>query len=107
MNEQEVDDRDLKALKARFSRALQIAFADVARPDFGRDERLVANYTACAQPLPHLALVAVHRRRVDMPIAQSQRFGDGARAFLPAQIPRAEAERGDARVLRCDEWRER
>ena len=72
------------------------------RPDLGGDEHLVARQTGGAQPFAYLALVVVHLRGVDMPIAEPQRLLDDAGAGASAQIPGAETGKRDAGAFGFD-----
>src|SRR5579884_1664594 len=62
--------------------------------DLGGDDHLRAQ-TGRAHALPHLALVAVHLRAVDMAVADPYRLFDEARAVAPAQRPGAEPDGGN------------
>ena len=56
-----------------------------------------------AQPLADLALVAVHLGGVDVAVAEAQRLLDHPHAGALAQIPRPEADRGNACAIGFDE----
>jgi hypothetical protein len=69
------------------------------RPDFRGDKYLVTLDARRANALPHLPLVVVHFRGVDVPVAEAQSLFNHARANASAQVPSAEAEQRDARAF--------
>src|SRR6516165_4219758 len=71
-------------------------------PHLGGDEDVLAFDAGRAQPLPDFALIAIHLGGVDMAIAKPQRLLDDTRTRPPAQVPRAETDRGNARAVRLD-----
>ena len=79
VDQQQIDARHLELLDAVARRALEVAGAQVARPDLGGDEDLVARHARGAKPLAHRLLVAVHRRGVDVPVAEPHRLVDHPR----------------------------
>ena len=78
VDEEEIDLLDPKPLQARLRRTLERAVAGVGRPDLRGDEDLLARRALRADRLADLHLVAVHGRRVDVPIAGVERRMHGA-----------------------------
>ena len=74
----------------------------MGRPDFGGEEKVVASDAGGAHPLAHFALVVVHFRGIDMPVAEPQRLLDQPRAGAAAQIPGAEPEQRNPGALGLD-----
>ena len=73
VDQQQIDPRQTEPLQAFIDRALEIARRQAVEPDFGGDEDLFALDAGGAQAVAHLALVAIHLRGVEMPVAQMQR----------------------------------
>ena len=92
----------LSLVEAVLGGALEIARREVALPDLGGDEDLVARQARGAKALAHCLLVAVHRRGVDVAIAEPERGLDHARAGLAAQVPGAEPDDRNAGAVGFD-----
>ena len=103
MDQQQIDPIEPEIAQARLRRTFERARADIVAPDFGGDGHLLALEARCAKALPDGFLVGIHARSVDMAVAAGQRRLYRAHTGRVAQLPRAEAERGDAHVLRVDE----
>jgi hypothetical protein len=72
---------------------------EVAGPDLRGQEDLGAVDAGGLQPLPHLALVVVHPRGVDVAVAEAQRVLDALDRVAPGDLPGAVAELGDLGAL--------
>src|SRR5499426_673714 len=102
VDQQEVDAGQFQALETFVDRALEVAGAQPVVPHFGGDKDLIARHAGGAQALAHLALVAVHLRRVDMAVAHPQRGIDRLHAGLLLQGHDAKADGGNAGAVRRD-----
>ena len=65
--------------------------------DLGRDEHLAPRHARVPQPRADLGLVAVHLRRVHVPVPEAQRRAHGGGRHVVGRGPDAEAEDRDAR----------
>src|SRR4051812_16902199 len=67
------------------------------RKELGRDEYVVARYTALAQALTDTFLVAVHLRGVDVTVPELERPADRVNGLRTlCRLPHAETEEWDA-----------
>src|SRR5262249_27166225 len=89
VDQQEIDVRQLELGDAVARRALEVARSQIARPDLGDEEDIVARHARGAQPLADRFLVAIQRGGVDMAVAEPDRLFDHAYAGAPAEIPGA------------------
>ena len=102
VQQQQVDLAQPQPHQAIARRALELARGEMARPDFGGDEHVVALDARGAQAFADLALVVVHLRGVDVAIAEPQRLLDDAGAGAAAQFPGAEPEQRNPRAIGLD-----
>src|SRR5690606_8123268 len=78
--------------EAGLRRALQGAIADVLPPHLGRQPDLIARGPARPQPFPYAGLVAVHLRRIDVPVPALECRRNAAGTLLVLQWPSAIAD---------------
>ena len=102
MQQEKIDFRYPELGETFLGGLFEIARGEMRRPHLGGDEHLVTLHAGGAQPLPDLALVAVHLRGVDVAIAEPQRLLDHAHAGLPAQVPGAETNQRNSRTIGFD-----
>src|SRR5579883_1377476 len=72
VNHQQVDPGQTKLLQAYVDRALEIARRQAIEPDLGGEKHVFTLEPAAAQARSDLALVAIHLRGVEMPVAELQ-----------------------------------
>src|SRR5215470_10910503 len=102
MDQQQVHVRQPQLDQAVFRGAFELPRREIALPDLGGDEHLLASDAGAAHGLADLALVVVHRRGIDVAIAEAQRLLDDALAGAPAQLPGPQSESGNARTIGLD-----
>ena len=95
--------REPETPQARLGRAAEIGGPEVAVPDLGGDENLVTRQAGALHARADRLLVAVHRGRVDMPIARLDRPLHRLGASLVPQGPGAEPEGGNSGSVGMDE----
>ena len=70
----------------------------VALRQLGRHEELSSRHAALCDRLPDLGFVAVHRCRVDVPVADLERATNSVDGSSTTQLPRAEPEQRHPRT---------
>ena len=73
MNHQKIDEGQTEFLQALVDRTLEIARRQPIEPDFGGEKDVLALEAGAAQTGTDFALIAVHLRGVEMPVAELQR----------------------------------
>src|SRR5580658_837361 len=91
-----------EALQALLGRALHGGGREISRRELGGDEDRVARNARIADGAPDLVLVAVHLRRVDVAVAELERFAHALIAAASRELPGAEPDRRHARSLDLD-----
>src|SRR4029450_13558035 len=76
--------------------------AEIVEPHLGGQKDLVARHARSAYALPYIGLVAVHRGRIDVPIADPQRLAHHAGGGVASELPGAEPDDRDACAVRFD-----
>src|SRR5215472_9562338 len=104
VNEQQIDLGQPQPDEAFLGGTLELGRRKMILPYLRGDEDIVAPDAGRAQPFADFALVAVHFRGVDMAITELQRLLDHPGADAATQIPRAEADRRNARSVRLYIW---
>ena len=99
MDEPQVDALDPERGKALLERRPLAPCATLRQ--LRRQEDLLARQPALRHCLPDLCFVAVHRRRVDVPVADLERAAHGVDRAAAARLPGAEPEQGHPRP-RCE-----
>src|SRR5580658_9400155 len=92
MQQQKVDRADAEPIKTVGRRAWKIGSGEMRRPDFGGEEYVLTLDGGGFQAFADGALVIVHFRGVDMPVAEIERRLHHLGANPAAQIPGAEAK---------------
>jgi len=104
MDQQKIDLGEAKLREALLGRALEFARREMVGPHLRGDEDVGTGHAGGPQPLADLALVAVHLGGVDMAIPEAQSVLDHSHAGALAQIPRPEADCGNAGAVGFNEW---
>src|SRR5262249_46491130 len=81
---------------------LELPRRQIALPHLRGDEDVLALDAGAAYGLTDLAFVLVHRRGVDVAIAEAQSLLHDAGAGAAAQLPRSEPQRGDTCTFGLD-----
>ena len=107
VNHQKIDEGQTELLQAFVDRTLEIAQRQTIEPDFGGDKDILALEAGAAQgiaqTLADFALIAVHLRGVEVPVAELQRRLDQLDAKVLLQRHGAETEHWNARAVRFND----
>ena len=103
MQQQEIHVAQAEPRQALARGAFKFAGRKVRRPDFRRDEHIIAPHSGGVQALPDIALVFINLGGVDMAVTKPQRLLDDARTGPAAQFPGAKANQRNPRSVGLDD----
>jgi hypothetical protein len=105
VQQEQVDSVEAEAAQAALGAAAQALRREVVDPHLGRDPDLARVHARAAQALPHLLLVAVRRRRVDVAVAGGEGVRHRLGGLVRLDLEYAEAHGGDLRATnRLGRW---
>ena len=104
VQDQQVDLVDAELAGALVEGMPSLVVAVVGDRDLGLDEDLRTSEARAADGLPHLTLVTLRRRRIDVPVAGGQRHLDGGKGLVRRRLEDTEPEsRNLHAVVQCQQ----
>ncbi|MPN32719.1 hypothetical protein SDC9_180199 [bioreactor metagenome] len=97
VDQQQIHIVHAQALQARLAGGARAFHAVPFLVELGGDEHLLARHARLAQALPHAHFVAIVLGRVDVPVSQPKRLGDGRYRLVIGHRPGAQADLRDTR----------
>ena len=87
MDEDEIDMVDIESLEACLDRALEVTLGDIDVPDLRGKKEFASRHTTRAEPRADAGLVLIHRRGINVAIADVYGFRNELRRRFIIQCP--------------------